>query len=58
MANRIDDLMDQIHALQLEVEAELARQAADLKYGLEHGRAVFEEEGLRRHREMQMRLSQ
>ena len=31
MANRIDDLMDQIHALQLEVEAELARQAADLK---------------------------
>ncbi len=45
-----------IQALQLELEAEVARQAAALRYGLEHGRAVFEEEILRRHRELQTRL--
>jgi len=57
MGGKIDELTDRIQALQLELEAELARQAAALRYGLEHGRAVFEEEVLRRHRELQTRLA-
>lgn len=57
MSEKIDDLASRIQALQLELEAEVARQSAALRYGLEHGRAVFEEEILRRHRELQTRLS-
>ena len=57
MGGKIDELTNRIQALQLELEAELARQAAALRYGLEHGRAVFEEEVLRRHRELQTRLA-
>lgn len=57
MSEKIDDLASRIRALQLELEAEVARQSAALRYGLEHGRAVFEEEILRRHRELQTRLS-
>lgn len=57
MSAKIDDLMGRIHALELELEAEFARQGAELRFGLEHGRVVFEEEVLRRHRELQTRLS-
>lgn len=57
MSDRINDLTGRIHALELELEAEIARQSAALRYGLEHGRAVFEEEVLRRHRELQTRLT-
>ncbi|MDP2151729.1 hypothetical protein [Parvibaculum sp.] len=57
MSEKADDLARRIQALQLELEAEVARQSAALRYGLEHGRAVFEEEILRRHRELQTRLS-
>lgn len=57
MSEKVNDLMSRIEALQLELEAEIARQSAALRYGLEHGRAVFEEEILRRHRELQTRLS-
>lgn len=56
MSDTIKELSARIQALQLELEAEAARQAAALRYGLEHGRAVFEEEILRRHRELQTRL--
>jgi hypothetical protein len=57
MNEKIDDLAGRIHALQLELEAEIARQSAALRYGFEHGRAIFEEEVIRRHRELQTRLS-
>lgn len=57
MSAKVDELLGRIHALELELEAEFARQGAGLRYGLEHGRVVFEEEVLRRHRELQTRLS-
>jgi len=57
MNAKIDELMARIHGLELELEAELSRQSAELRYGFEHGRVVFEAEILRRHREMQTRLS-
>ncbi|MEN6542854.1 hypothetical protein [Parvibaculum sp.] len=57
MDAKVDELLGRIHALELELEAEFARQGAELRYGLEHGRVVFEEEVLRRHRELQTRLS-
>ncbi|MBU6235891.1 MAG: hypothetical protein KGQ41_08600 [Alphaproteobacteria bacterium] len=51
-------LSDKIDELQSELEAELAKQHAKLRFGLEQGRAVFEEEILRRHAELKIRLSQ
>ena len=57
MSEKIDELMARIQGLELELEAELSRQSAELRYGFEHGRVVFEAEILRRHREMQTRLS-
>lgn len=57
MNAKIDELMSRIQGLELELEAEFAKQSAELRYGLEHGRVVFEEEILRRHRELQTRLS-
>ena len=57
MSARIDELMGRIRALEAELDAEIARQSAGLRFGLEHGRDVFEEEVLRRHRELQTRLS-
>ncbi|MDO8839418.1 MAG: hypothetical protein Q7V31_10860 [Parvibaculum sp.] len=56
MGEKIDELTGRIRALELELEAEIARQGAALRFGLEHGRAVFEEEVLRRHRELRTRL--
>jgi hypothetical protein len=45
-------LIDKIHLLESELDAELAKRRAELRVGLERGRAVFEEEILRRHREL------
>lgn len=53
---KIDELTGRIRSLELELEAEITRQGAALRFGLEHGRAVFEEEILRRHRELRTRL--
>jgi hypothetical protein len=50
-------LTQKIEALEAELEAELAQTRAELRVGLERGRAVFEEEILRRHRELRTRLS-
>jgi hypothetical protein len=43
--------------LEAELEAELALRRAELRVGMERGRAFFEEEILRRHRELRTRLS-
>ena len=50
-------LVDKMQSLEAELEAELAKRRAELRVGLEKGRAVFEEEILRRHRELKTRLS-
>lgn len=56
MSTKIDDLLERIGGLETELQAEFAKQSAGLHYTLEHGRAVFEEEMLRRQRELQTRL--
>lgn len=57
MNSRISVLTDKIAVLEAELEAELAMRRAELYVGLEKGRAVFEEEILRRHRELRKKLS-
>ena len=57
MNSRIAALMEKIQVLESELEAELAKRQADLRFGLEKGEALFEEEVLRRHRELKIRLS-
>src|SRR5688572_16907257 len=50
-------LTDKIRLLEAELEAELAQRTAELRVGLERGRAFFDEEILRRHRELKTRLA-
>lgn len=57
MNSIVSDLLERMKALELQLEAELARQHAQLKIGLENGRIAFEEEILRRHRETKTRLT-
>lgn len=57
MSTKTNELLTRIQGLEMELQAELAKQGADLHYTLEHGRATFEAEILRRHREMQVRLT-
>lgn len=57
MSPQIEALLLNIRSLEDELEAELAKQRAKLRVGMEQGRVVFEEELLRRHRELQTRLS-
>lgn len=54
----VGHLMDRIAALELELAAEIAKERAGLRVGLERGRIAFEQEVLRRHRELKTRLSQ
>ena len=56
MTPQIAELMDKIHVLQGELDAELAKRRAELRVGLEHGRITFEQELLRRHRELRRKL--
>ncbi|MGZ3359996.1 MAG: hypothetical protein ACXU84_11740 [Xanthobacteraceae bacterium] len=57
MNPKIAALTTKIQRLEAELEAELAQRRAELRVGLEKGRALFEEEILRRHRELRTRLS-
>lgn len=50
----INAIAEKIHTLELELDAELARRGAQLEYGLEHGKLIFEKEVLRRHRAMKI----
>jgi hypothetical protein len=50
-------LMNRIAALELELAAEIAKERAGLRLGLKRGRIAFEQEVLRRHRELKTRLS-
>jgi len=57
MNPQIAALLDSIKTLESELDAEMARQRARLHVGLERGRIVFEQEILRRHRELQVSLA-
>jgi len=52
MTTPADALLARIRGLELELEAEFAKQRAGLRHGLEHGVAAFEAEVIRRHREL------
>jgi len=56
MGSRIGELIAGIRLLEEELEAEFARRQADLRFGIERGRIVFEQEVLRRHRELKTTL--
>lgn len=56
MTGNVGTLMDQIRLLEAELDAELAKRRAQLNFGLERGRVIFDEEVLRRHREMKTDL--
>jgi hypothetical protein len=56
MTPQITELMQRIHVLEGELDAELAKRSAELRIGLEHGRAAFEEELMRRHRQLRQKL--
>ncbi len=53
MDNQIDALIEQIRALEAELESEMARRAAGLRVAITDGRIRFEQDILRRHRELQ-----
>jgi hypothetical protein len=56
MTPQIAALIDRIHTLEGELDAELAKRSAELRIGLEHGRIAFEAELLRRHAELRQKL--
>ena len=49
MTEQVDAILEKIQALEQELEVEFAKARAGLSYGLEQGRARFEEEVTRRH---------
>jgi hypothetical protein len=55
-SSKIPSLENAIKILENELLKEVAIQRAKLRYGMERGRAVFEEEVLRRHRELKTGL--
>jgi hypothetical protein len=52
----ISSLLEKIQHLEIELDAEVAKRAAQLRFGFEHGKLVFEEEVLRRHRELRVNV--
>ena len=56
MTPQITELIDKIRALEGELDAEIAKRSAELRIGIEHGRIAFEEELLRRHRQLRQKL--
>lgn len=57
MSSQIAEILERIRSLEKDLEVEMAKRRAELRVGLEHGRIVFEQEVLRRHRELKTRLS-
>lgn len=56
MDNLIDDLTRKMRELEAQMDAHIAQRRAELRVGMERGRVVFEEEVLRRHRELKTAL--
>ena len=57
METEIAALMARIRGLEEELEAAMAQRRAELRHGLENGKAVFEEEVRRRHLELRQGLA-
>ena len=57
MTNPIEQISAKLHALELELEAEMAKKRAGLRYGLERGKVLFEQEVVRRHRELRTNVA-
>lgn len=53
---QITSLIQKIKVLEQELEVQFAARRAGLRFGIEKGRAVFEAEVLRRHRELKVSL--
>lgn len=56
MAEHTDLILGKIRDLELELEAEFARKRAGLRFGLERGRVLFDQEVIRRHHEIRKDL--
>jgi hypothetical protein len=56
MDTLIDDLTRKIRELEAQMDAHIAQRRAELRVGMERGRVVFEQEVLRRHRELKTAL--
>lgn len=56
MNHYIQTLTQKIHALELQLEAEVAKRHAELRFGLKRGRIKFEEEVRQRHKELKTHL--
>jgi hypothetical protein len=56
MTKPMDAIIGKIRALETELEEEFAKQRAGFSYGLERGKVLFEQEVVRRHRELQTSL--
>jgi len=56
MTQQVDAILEKMQALELELEVEFAKARAGLNYGLEHGKARFEEEVKRRHQALRKGL--
>lgn len=57
MNSKISALLENIRSLEHELEAEMARQRAELRFGIERGKILFEKEIVRRHRELKISLT-
>lgn len=57
MTDAINSIIIKIRALEHELEGEFAKQRARLRYGLEHGKVLFEEDVVRRHRDLRTGLA-
>lgn len=57
MDTDIDDIIARIRSLETELEAEFARRRAGLRFGIERGRVLFEQEVARRHAELRTHLA-
>jgi len=56
MSTSIGVLLEQMKELEARLEVELAARQAELRYRIEKGRVVFEEDIARRHRELKAKL--
>ncbi len=54
---QLDALVEKLRQIDAEIEAEMTRRREELRFHLEKGRVVFEQEVLRVHREIRTRLS-
>jgi len=57
MATQLDELTAKLRSVEAEIEAELAKRREELRFRIENGRIVFEEEMLRVQRAIRIRAS-